>query len=236
MTDEGSTAWKRGNWVPAPQAYLLNLLCVGINDSLGDYGCYLVGSALHTRDYRDVDVRFIMKDEQYDVWFGTQRPAHTNALWTLLCTSISLFLQKHTGLPVDFQIQRMTQANLENEGHERHPLGSFVKPTPRDYAAELASEKRKELGNKSDGEPHMPDITESDATELWVPTQFQRVRITELHPMSNSNLRRYSVGDIHPVWECRTGNDGEFKQWLNMTFIGQPAGSVVWCRVEPAGL
>lgn len=133
---------KRTNWLPAPQAYLLNQMCVIINDAFGDYGCYLVGSALTKREYRDVDVRFIMKDQKYDQLFGTNLPAHMNPLWSLLCTSISLFLSTHTGLPVDFQIQQMTRANAENDG-ERHPLGVFVCPTSRDYAASMADGQSK---------------------------------------------------------------------------------------------
>ena len=132
---------KRSNWLPAPQAYVLDQMCVIVNKAFGDsYGCYLVGSALKKRDYRDVDVRFIMADAQYDAMFGTNLPAHMHPLWSLLCTSISLFLQTHTGLPVDFQIQQMTRANAENEGDARHPLGAFICPTPRDYAAALGTE------------------------------------------------------------------------------------------------
>lgn len=130
---------KRSNWLPAPQAYLLNQMCVIVNKAFDDsYGCYLVGSALKRRDYRDVDVRFIMADTEYDKLFGTTMPAHMHPLWSLMCTSISLFLQTHTGLPVDFQIQQMTRANAENENEEHHPLGAFVCPIPRDYAADLS--------------------------------------------------------------------------------------------------
>lgn len=127
---------KRSNFLPAPQAYVLSQMCVIINQAFGDsYGCYLVGSSLQKRDYRDVDVRFIMDDKQYDAMFSTRLPAHMDPFWSLLCTSVSLFLQQHTGLPVDFQIQQASRANAEYPNEARHPLGVFVCPTPRDYAA-----------------------------------------------------------------------------------------------------
>lgn len=138
---------KRANWLPAPHFYNLNQACRLINEAFGDkYGCYLVGSCLHRRDYRDVDVRFIMDDAEFERLFP--RAADTpylNPLWSLMCTSFSLFLQKHSDLPVDFQIQQQTVANTQcsqKAGHERHPLGIFLHPNPRDYAADLATEEK----------------------------------------------------------------------------------------------
>lgn len=79
---------------------------------------YLVGSALTTKDYRDVDVRLIILDE-----------AEHAALLTALDVrrlnlAVSLWGQKATGLPIDFQIQSMAEANIpgQNAGN-RHPLG-----------------------------------------------------------------------------------------------------------------
>lgn len=134
MTEEAPSAkekW-RGNYVPAPAMFNLNACCRLINDALGHYGCYLVGSSLVKRDYRDVDVRFIMGDEEFDQLFPGAHaggPLLMNARWSLMCTSISTWLRQQTGLPVDFQIQRMTQANEEfgrSTGCERHPLGLFL--------------------------------------------------------------------------------------------------------------
>lgn len=132
---------KRLNWVPAPAMYNLNMCCVAINEALGDggYGCFHVGSSLERRDYRDVDVRYIMQDEAWDKLFGTNLPERPdmNALWSLMCTGISCWLQQQTGLPVDFQIQRASNANAEHQG-VRHPLGMFIRPVPRDYAESLS--------------------------------------------------------------------------------------------------
>lgn len=126
--------WKRANYLPAPHFYNLNIACITINAAFGDkhYGCYLVGSSLVKRDYRDVDIRLIMKDEEYDRLFKHQTD-WLDALWSLMCTSISLWLSKQTDLPVDFQIQRQTQANAEHRGR-RNAIGFMY-----DYPGELPS-------------------------------------------------------------------------------------------------
>lgn len=134
---------KRVNWLPAPHFFNLNQACRVINDSFEEgYGCYLVGSCTRTRDYRDVDVRMILSDREFEKLFPNSigRP-DLNPLWSLMCSSISLFLQTHSGLPVDFQIQAQITANAEfprANGHDRQPLGIFLRPTPRDYAASVA--------------------------------------------------------------------------------------------------
>jgi hypothetical protein len=78
---------------------------------------YLVGSALTSADYRDVDVRLILSNKHYD---------KLSALVSvpLLNLSVSTWGQKVTRLPIDFQIQRMSEANSEFSGR-RHPLAMF---------------------------------------------------------------------------------------------------------------
>jgi hypothetical protein len=103
----------------------LNHACVPIADALGDvaYGPYLVGSSTESSDYRDVDVRLIMKDEHFDAIFGDR-----TRFWSLFCWSISEWLTKATDLPIDFQVQRMTEANEKFPG-TRNPMG-----VPRHFA------------------------------------------------------------------------------------------------------
>lgn len=77
---------------------------------------YLVGSANETPDYRDIDVRVILPDKVYDRYFSDPvRVRFTNH-------AISTWGQRETGLPIDFQIQRMTEANKEFKGF-RNPMG-----------------------------------------------------------------------------------------------------------------
>ncbi len=75
---------------------------------------YLVGSALHGKQWRDVDVRLILDDEAYAA-LGLGRPdqAHLNAKWVSLCMAYSALGRAMTGLPIDFQIQQQTDANAK---------------------------------------------------------------------------------------------------------------------------
>lgn len=116
----------RANYLPAPESFLLNQACLAVNSAFGGFGCYLVGSSLVRRDYRDVDVRYVMGDDEFDRLFpGAAHHPQINALWSLMCSSIALLLKQQTGLPIDFQIQRQTEANAKFSG-PRNPLGIFL--------------------------------------------------------------------------------------------------------------
>lgn len=88
-------------------------------ESAWHWRTYLVGSAGEgDGPYRDVDVRTILDDDEFDALFGDRQQ-----LWELVCLSVSAYLRDATGLPIDFQIQRMTQAN-EKFDKPRNPLGT----------------------------------------------------------------------------------------------------------------
>lgn len=70
---------------------------------------YQVGSSLRTRDFRDVDVRQILADDEYDAL------AQVVDLERLRL-SVSLWGQQATGLPIDWEMQRMSDANAEYPG------------------------------------------------------------------------------------------------------------------------
>lgn len=86
---------------------------------------YLVGSCLKRPDYRDVDIRVVLADEHYDRLFGPP-PIHRDALRHLIQAAISEHYVKATGLRIDFQIQRRTEANEQHRGKGYiHPLGIY---------------------------------------------------------------------------------------------------------------
>lgn len=120
----------RANWLPSPEYFLLEQACVFINEAFGGVCCYLVGSALEKRDHRDVDVRCMLEDEHFDRLFpGAGDNPQRHGFWSLVCTSVSLMLKRQTGLPIDFQIQRQTQANerfSQKDGHHRSALGMMI--------------------------------------------------------------------------------------------------------------
>src|SRR6478609_9509604 len=59
----------KGSHVGAPACFALEAACQDINRAFGGFGCYLVGSALERPDWRDIDVRFIMSDDEFTAEF-----------------------------------------------------------------------------------------------------------------------------------------------------------------------
>lgn len=105
--------------------YRLELACQPVWRAFGTNtagSTYLVGTAQTGGEYRDVDVRTILPDAEFDALFGS--PA-TNGreLWSLMCAAIGRMLADQTDLPIDYQIQRMTQANEKYQG-QRNPIGT----------------------------------------------------------------------------------------------------------------
>jgi hypothetical protein len=99
------------------QMYRLDAACRMIYRAFGTP--YLVGSAGigGKSSWRDVDVRLMLDDEEFD------KVCPTLQRWELLSLAIGDYLRKETGLPVDFQIQRTTEANAKHGGKPRNPLG-----------------------------------------------------------------------------------------------------------------
>ena len=87
--------------------------------------CYLVGSALERPDFRDVDVRLILDDKDFEGYFGKNWGPRLNPLWSLTCLSLSEYLSTRTGLRVDFQIQKRSKVKESDWNKNREPLGFF---------------------------------------------------------------------------------------------------------------
>ncbi|MET8585777.1 hypothetical protein ABZX39_33640 [Streptomyces collinus] len=77
---------------------------------------YLVGTAALGKTWRDVDVRLILPDDEFDDLFPPVEDGRPDGRWGLLCAAISELARVRTGLPVDFQIQRMSVANQRYPG------------------------------------------------------------------------------------------------------------------------
>lgn len=78
---------------------------------------YLVGSAGEKGDFHDVDIRLILNDKDFDLLFSGN-----NKLWAFMCLAIATYLRERTDLPIDFQIQRQTEANARHP-KSRNPMG-----------------------------------------------------------------------------------------------------------------
>ena len=99
------------NGVGMPAALHLDAFGREIDAAFGHLP-YLVGSASVGKVWRDVDVRLILPDDEFDALFPPVDPGQfPDGLWSLLCAAISELAKARTGLPVDFQIQRQTYAN-----------------------------------------------------------------------------------------------------------------------------
>jgi len=113
-------------YIGAPACFALELACRDICDAFDGYGCFLVGSCLEKSDWRDVDVRFIMKDEDFYRLFPDVGEHwglwELDTRWLLLTVSISGHLSKITGLPIDFQFQPQSFANEKHKG-QRSAIG-----------------------------------------------------------------------------------------------------------------
>jgi len=78
---------------------------------------YLVGSALFGKQWRDVDIRLILDDKEYErLGLGDPELPHHNGKWVSLCMAYAALGKQMTGLPIDFQIQQMTHANKKFAG------------------------------------------------------------------------------------------------------------------------
>lgn len=110
-----------------PGALLLDMFGSYVWDAFGDPP-YHVGSSLETEkgttewggarlnkgQWRDVDVRLIMDDKEFEAMFGSDKDLHRCAKWNATCLAWSAFGRTLTGLPIDFQIQSQTMANKED--------------------------------------------------------------------------------------------------------------------------
>ena len=91
--------------------------CGVVWDAFGG-DAYLVGTADESAEFHDVDVRTILDDDEFDALFGDRRK-----VWALVCLAVSQYLTDASGLPVDYQVQRMTEANEKFGGRHRNPIG-----------------------------------------------------------------------------------------------------------------
>lgn len=112
------------------QYFKLDVACIPLWAAFGDKGgVYLVGSVLRKTDWRDVDIRVMLDDAEYVRLFPVTDKWGENAQWKIVCIAISSYLSSVTGLPIDFQIQRQTQANEmypKAKNHGRNAIGLFV--------------------------------------------------------------------------------------------------------------
>lgn len=111
--DEAIEVAKSGAGVGMPATLKLEQFGRELHEAFG-HRAYLVGSALRTRKWRDVDVRLILPDDEFDRLLGPlTKPRCCNVRWNAYCLAFTARGREITGLPIDFQIDRQTQANRD---------------------------------------------------------------------------------------------------------------------------
>jgi hypothetical protein len=114
---------RRECFVGSPAFFHLNHAVLIIKYAF-DATPYLVGSSVTNRNWRDIDIRVMLDDDQYDRLFpNAPRNPRLHPLWSLMCATVSDWLTLASGVPVDFQIQRQSVANEMFSGKPRVPLG-----------------------------------------------------------------------------------------------------------------
>jgi hypothetical protein len=126
MTEDAKTGNHKVSYVGAPAIFALDHACQSLTKAFGGFGCYLVGSAITRPDHRDVDVRYILPDEEFGALFPDAHYEHAtfqhDVRWLIINMAIADWLKKQSGLTVDFQFQPQTWANKNHKG-QRQALG-----------------------------------------------------------------------------------------------------------------
>lgn len=139
MSDEAPAPRKKASYIGAPACFALEQACQHLAEAFGDYGCYQVGSSLERADWRDVDIRYILPNDEFLKLFpdaqiyedGAGGTWECDPRWLLLTVAISAWLKQQTGLPVDFQFQPQTHANARHRGPRNAYGMRMAKPAER---------------------------------------------------------------------------------------------------------
>jgi hypothetical protein len=95
-----------------PETLLLHEFGSQVWAAFGDMPFHVGSSLKEKTGWRDVDVRLMLSDEDYEsLGLGDPKYPHHNGKWVALCRAFSALGKEMTGLPIDFQIQQRTLAN-----------------------------------------------------------------------------------------------------------------------------
>jgi len=123
--------------VGMPAALALDEFGSEVVAAFGDFA-YHVGSSLTQKaGWRDVDVRLILADDEYEKQgYGDPAQPWQSQKWRATVSAWSAYGRHLTGLPIDFQVQQQTRANAEHSG-PRSCIGAVPLRVrqPRDLAA-----------------------------------------------------------------------------------------------------
>lgn len=116
---------KSNSYIPASAQFALDAASEAIHGAYDSYGVFLVGSCLERKDFRDVDVRCILADDEFEALFPKDETQVLRPRWQVQCLALSAWLRSMTGLPIDFQFQKISVANERFKGARRVSLGRY---------------------------------------------------------------------------------------------------------------
>ena len=116
----------RNNWVPMPEFASLNLACSIVSMAFGR-PCFLVGSAVERRDFRDVDIRMPLDEDSMTAFLGSDKaPIGSTAFGQYMAKVISADLSNQCGLRVDFQFQEKRKFDAERNVNDLVSVGQIL--------------------------------------------------------------------------------------------------------------
>ena len=177
----GEMSSVKPSYIGAPAIFALEQACKHVKAAFRGFGCFIVGSSLDRPDWRDVDVRCILSDEEFGKLFpDVVMPCwEQDERWLLLTVSISLWLKRQTGLPIDFQIQPQTHANERHKG-KRNAIGMMIsQKATRDYEGEI-KELKKLLSDSQSTLSWIFSQTETLGSEYGMPHVADMARMQSL--------------------------------------------------------
>lgn len=119
--------------VGMPEGIWLTKFGVMVRDYFGHVP-YHVGSSLMSKEWRDVDVRLIMPDDEFIAHFGDiHRSSETDPKLGAVTLAFAALGARITGLPIDFQIQPLSWANKCYGHHPRSALLEVDYPANNDH-------------------------------------------------------------------------------------------------------
>lgn len=129
----GERAKTRASFLSPPDFHRLDFACRPVYAAYGSPP-YLVGSVLTRPDFRDIDLRLILPDAEFE------RLVPDEEIGLILNIAFSGLIQRASGLgyQIDFQFQQMTAANEEFGDlavHSRNPMGTRLERRSRRWAA-----------------------------------------------------------------------------------------------------
>lgn len=107
-----------------PAGIWLNKFGLIVRDYFG-HTAYHVGSSLKTKEWRDVDVRLLLPDDEFAALFGPIE-GYVNPKLAAITLAFSALGTQMTGLPIDFQIQTLSHANEQYGGRWRSALNEVT--------------------------------------------------------------------------------------------------------------